>query len=228
MPTLQELTQAIDDILGLALAGRLLQLNANVIERAYEAYVFALCTQAVRNAGGTVVLTGIRTGPTPNPVIFRGAPGSMSSRDQDFCYVDCALGRKRFEIHIDVVYQGQSGANHEIDVSLCESDHPQDVRQTRRNPRANKNLIAAIECKFYESTPGVALARTFVGLVKDCSPNRLNAFVSNQASPGINRFLSTTWAPKPFTDLTPLAPESEQRFISNLEQVLRQWAAGGR
>jgi hypothetical protein len=61
-------------------------------------------------------------------------------------------------------------------------------------------------------------------LIKDCSPNRLNAFVANQSSPGLNSFLSTTWAPKPFTDLTPFAPESERRFVYNLEQILRQWA----
>lgn len=226
MPTLQELKQAIDDLLRLPAVGRLLQLNSNTAERAYEVYVLALCAQAVRNAGGAATLTGILSGQQPNPVIFRGAPGSMSSRAQDFCYVDCVLGRKGFEVHVDVVYEGQSGANHEIDVSICDSAHAQDVRQTRRTPRTNRNLIAAIECKFYESTPGVALARTFVGLIKDCSPNRLNAFVSNQTSPGLNSFLSTTWAPKPFTDLTPLSPESEQRFVHNLEQVLRQWAAG--
>jgi hypothetical protein len=223
VPTLQELKQAVDDILGIAAAGRLLQLNSDTCDRAYEAYVLAICVRAVRNAGGTAILTGILTGPNPNPVVFRGAPGSMSSRTQDFCFVDCALGRKRFEIHVDVLYEGQSGASHELDISICESVHAQDVRQTGRAPRTNKNLIAAIECKFYESTPGVALARTFVGLIKDCSPNRVNAFVANQSSRGLDSFLSTTWAPKPFTDLTPLAPESERRFAYNVEQVLRQW-----
>jgi len=224
VPTLQELKQAVDDLLGLAAAGQLLQLNSDTCDRAYEAYALGLCVQAVRNAGGTATLTGIVSGPNPDPVVFRGAPGSMSSRGQNFCYVDCALGRKRFEIHVDVLYEGQSGASHELDVSLCESVHAQDVRQTGRAPRTNKNLIAAIECKFYESTPGVVLARTFVGLIKDCSPNRLNAFVANQSSSGLDSFLSTTWAPKPFTDLTPLAPESERRFVYNVEQVLRQWA----
>jgi len=200
-----------------------LQLNSNTCERAYEAYVLSLCAEAVRSAGGTATLTGINTGPNPALVVLRGGPGDMASRGQDFCYVDCVLSRKRFEIHADVVYEGQSGANHEIDVSICEAAHAQDVRQSGRAPRTNKYLIAAIECKFYQSSPGVALARTFVGLIKDCSPNRLNAFVSNQTSRGLDSFLSTTWAPKPFTDLTALNPQSERRFIANVEQVLRQW-----
>jgi hypothetical protein len=124
------------------------------------------------------------------------------------------------------VYEGQSGANHEIDVSICESVHAQDVRQTGRSPRTNRYLLAAIECKFYQSPPGVALARTFVGLIKDCSPNRLNALVSNQSSAGLDSFLSTTWAPKPFTDLSPLLPAAENRLIYYVEQALRQWMAG--
>ena len=225
MPTLSQLKQTIDNLLALSAANQLLQLNSNTCERAYEAYVFSLCATAVVNAGGTTTLTGINSGPSPSIAVFRGAPGDMASTAQDFCYMDCLLGQKRFEIHVDVVYEGQSGASHELDVSICESGHAQDVRQSGRAPRTNKYLVAAIECKFYQSTPGVALARTFVGLVKDCSPNRFNAFVSNQTSGGLDSFLSTAWAPKPFTDLTPLNPQSESRFVANLEQVLRQWAA---
>jgi hypothetical protein len=225
MPTLNDLRQAVDTLLGLPAAAQLLQLNSNTCEKAYEAYVLALCALAVRSAGGSAVLTGIASGANPQTVVFRGAPGDMASSSQDFCYVDCTLGLKRFEIHADVVYEGQSGASHEIDVSICEAAHAQDVRQSGRAPRTNKPLIAAIECKFYQSTPGVALARTFVGLVKDCSPNRLNAFVSNKSSAGIDSYLSTSSAPKPFTDLTPLNATSEQRFVSNVEQVLRQWVA---
>ena len=185
--------------------------------------MFSLCAEAVRDAGGTATLTGINTGPNPATVVLRGGPGDMASRAQDFCYVDCVLRRKRFEIHADVVYEGQSGANHEIDVSICEAAHAQDVRQSGRAPRTNKYLVAAIECKFYESTPGVALARTFVGLIKALPANRLSAFVSNQTSRGLDSFLSTAWAPKPFTDLTALDPQAERRFIANVEQVLRQW-----
>ena len=124
-----------------------------------------------------------------------------------------------------MVYEGQSGASHEIDVSVCEAAHARNVRQTGRAPRTNKSLIAAIECKFYQSNPGVALARTFVGLVRDCSHNQLDAFVSNQSSAGIDSYLSTALVPKPFTDLSPLNTGSEQRSMAFVEQVFRQWRA---
>ena len=227
MATKQEIKDAIDALLDLPATGQFLQLNSDTVERAYEAYVLSLCAEAVRRCGGTATPTGVRSGPNPQVIVFRGAPGSMAARSQDFCYIDCTLGPKRFELHVDVTYEGQSGANHEIDVSACMSSHADDVRRSGHPPRTNKNLIAAFECKFYGlRPPGVALARTFVGLLRDCTQNRLNAFVSNRASSGLESFLSAPWAPKPFIDLTPLSPESEQRFIYNVEQALRQWMPG--
>ena len=76
---LAALQAAIIRLLNLPAAQQLLRPNSNTCERAYEAYVFSLCCEAVRRAGGTVQLTGIRSGSQPNPVVFRGAPGSMAS-----------------------------------------------------------------------------------------------------------------------------------------------------
>ena len=85
--------------------------------------------EAVRRAGGTAELTGIKSGPNPNPVVFRGAPGSMASRNQDFAFASCVLKKRKFEFHVDVEYQGTSGAPHEIDVSMCDETHAQAVRE---------------------------------------------------------------------------------------------------
>jgi len=82
----------------------------------------------------------------------------------------------------------------------------------------------AMECKFYKSRPGVALARTFIGLLSDCITNQLDAFISNRTTPDIERFLSKKSKPEPFTDLTPLNPDAENRFIRFLEQKLRKWS----
>jgi hypothetical protein len=222
--TLADLKSAIDQILQISSSSRILQLNSNTPERAFEAYVLGLCVQSVRNIGGLVTITGINTGANPNPLVFRGGPGSMSSRNQDFCYADCQLRNKTFEIHVDVEYVGQTGASHEIDVSFYDSQRAQAVRASRSSPRTNQNLIVAIECKFYDSKPGVVLARTFVGLISDCSSNQLNAFVSNKSGRDLDRFLSKKSAPEPFTDLTPLDGSAEQRFIKTLEQRLKKWA----
>lgn len=226
MATLQELKDAIDRVLNIAASNALLILRSNTCERAYEAYVFALCADAVRRAGGTAIATGIVGGANPPGLIFRGGPGSLASRAQDYCYMECNLNGKRFELHVDVTFEGQSGASHEIDVSIVDGDHADDVRRFNGLPRTNKHLIGAIECKFYESRPGVVLARTFVGLVRDCSANRFDAFIANRTTDDLEAFLSTSWSPQPFTDLLPINQGAEERFVRSLEQVLRKWSAG--
>jgi hypothetical protein len=222
---LASLQAAITALLDLPAVGQLLQLNSNTCERAYEAYVFSLSCEAVRRSGGSVQIRGIRSGASPNPIVFRGAPGNMASRDQDFAYARCLLNQRRFEIHVDVEYQGSSGALHEIDVSVCDEDHANAVRQTNGTPRANShNLLMAFECKFYESTPGVVLGRTFVGLTSDCTGLRLKGFVANVPSEKLGQYFSKSTRPEPFLGLNPLDPASEERFIRNVEQRLRKWA----
>ena len=222
---LASLQESIAVLLGLPASGQLLQLNSNTCERAYEAYVFSLCCEAVRRAGGSVEIRGIRSGPSPNPIVFRGAPGNLASRDQDFAYARCTLNQKRFEIHLDVQYQGSSGAPHEIDVSVCDENHANAVRMTNSTPKMTRHkLIMAFECKFYESTPGVVLGRTFVGLISDCGALRLKGFIANVASDKLGQYLSKTSRPQPFLALNPTDPASEERFIRNVEQELRKWS----
>lgn len=223
MATLTDLRNAIDSLLNLTSTATLLQLNSNTRERAYEAYVFSLCIEAVNRASGLVNLIGIQTGANPPTLVFRGGPGAMSSRAQDFCYARCVLGSKEFEIHVDVEYEGSSGATHEIDVSICESSHCDSVRGTGRSPRANKNLIMLFECKFYTNNPGVLLARTFVGLRSDCSNYQLSGFVSNITTQGLRDYLSMKNRPKPFIP-TPLDIGGEELFIRTIQQELRRWA----
>lgn len=224
MATRSDLTQAVDALLGISAAQQVLQLNANTAERAYEAYVLALCCRAVRENGGTVTLTGAQSGPNPATLVFRGGPGSMASTNQDFCYADCTLGNARFEIHVDIEYTGQSGATHEIDVSIYQARHADNVRSSRSSPSTNAHLIGAIECKFYTSRPGVVLARTFVGLLSDCTTNRVKAFVSNRSADGIDKFMTSLQKPDPFNGLTPLDSQSETQFVSVIGHQLVRWS----
>jgi len=149
----------------------------------------------------------------------------MASDNQDFVYASCVLNARRFEIHVDVEYQGTSGALHEIDISLCDEAHAEAVRRTSSTPRTDgSKLLMAFECKFYESTPGVGLGRTFVGLISDCGTLRLKGFVSNIPSDKLRRYFSKTSRPEPFLGVVPAEPESEERFVHNVEQELRKWA----
>lgn len=222
---LAALKAEIDSLLALSAAKQLLTLNSNTCERAYEAYVFALCCDAVRRAGGTGVLVGVQSGANPPVVVFRGAPGSMASMSQNYVYANCTLNQKQFEIHVDVEYQGTSGALHEIDVSFCDHRHAEAVRLTYATPKsAGNKLLMAFECKFYESTPGVSLGRTFVGLVSDCGSLRLKGFVSNIPSDKLGQYFSKTTRPEPFLGLNPSDKASEERFVRNVEHVLRKWS----
>jgi hypothetical protein len=224
-PELNELLNAINNLLNLPASQQLLQLNSNTCERAYEAYVLSLCVEAVRRAGGVAELKGILSGPNPDPVVLRGAPGSMASRNQNFAFASCSLRNKRFEFHVDVEYQGTSGAPHEIDVSMCDEAHAEAVRNTNGRPKADGNkLLMAFECKFYENTPGVGLGRTFVGLISDCGALRLKGFVANLTSEKLGLYFSKSSRPQPFLGLIPTDAASEERFIRNVEQELRKWA----
>jgi len=100
--TKAEIKTKIDRLLQITSTSQVLTLGANTIERAYEAYIWSLCKQAVEEAGGTAILTGILSGRTPKSIVLRGAPGNMASQAKDFCYIDCELGDKKFEIHLDV------------------------------------------------------------------------------------------------------------------------------
>jgi hypothetical protein len=220
----QQVRQHLESLLGIAGTGTLLQLNSATRERAYEAYVAELVAEAVRQAGGSARIRGILSGDNPpNPIVFRGSPGQMDSGAQNFCFYRCSLAGQEFEIHLDVKYAGSSSAVHEIDVSVFKKDAADRVRQNGVLPKASAALLMTFECKFYEDDPGAALARTYVGLISDCSPTKLNGFVSNRGGTNIRRYLSKSQRPEPFLDLLPGNPDAEDRFKHNVEQALRKW-----
>ena len=153
-----------------------------------------------------------------------------ASANQDFVYADCTLNNKQFELHVDVGYQGTSGALHEVDESVCDHRHADAVRRTSSTPKgAGNKLCVVFECKFYESTPGVSLGRTFVGLVSDCGSLRLKGFslkgfISNIPSDKLRQYFSKTSRPKPYLGINPTDSAGEDRFVRNVEQVLRKWS----
>ncbi len=224
MATLKQLTDAVEKVLSNPAAKTSLQLNSPTRERAFEAYVFSLVVKAVIQAKGTVTISGINSGPNPNPIVFRGSPGHMSSRSQDFAYAECALSGKEFEVHLGVQYIGTSNALHEVDVSIFDHDRADQIRIDGILP-STRNLRAAIECKFYDSNLGVTLGRTFVGLVSDLGGLKIKSFASNGRSSGLADYFSKSDRPNPFFALTPLRPDIEERFVRSVEQDLRKWCS---
>lgn len=223
--TYQEARTHLTQLLNLPATGQLLQLNSQTVERVYEGYIAGLVAQAARDAGGQADLRGINSGAVaPATIVFRGGPGLMDSRDQDFCYFFCTLNGRSFEIHLDAKYVGSSEAIHEIDVSVFDHQTAENIRTNGGLPKTSAKLLMAIECKFYDQAPGAVLARTFVGLVHDCSGQRLNGFAANRGSLNLRRYLSKKGRPEPFLDLIPGDANSEDRFKRTVEQELRKWA----
>lgn len=224
MATKADIETKIDRLLTLGKKVLTLKLNSDTIERAYEVYIFSLCKKAVEMAGGTVWLKGMKSVGPKKTVIFRGAPGNMASDAQDFCYAECELNGKEFEIHVDVQYEGTSGATHEIDVSIYDHGTAAKVRTCGKIPKTNK-LLLIFECKFYtRSMPSTGLARGFAGLVKDCPSNKLSAFVANNGSVNLKKYFSNKGNLEPFVDLDPSNKAAEDRFLRSIEQTLRKWA----
>lgn len=224
MATFKDLHDAVQGILSNPVVASSLQLNSATRERAFEAYIFSLMIKAVKQASGTVTMMGVRTGQNPNPVVFRGSPGHMSSQAQDFAYAECSLNNKEFEIHLGVQYVGTSNALHEVDVSLFDHDRANQIRSEGILP-STRNLRAAVECKFYDSNLGVTLGRTFVGLVSDLGGLKIKSFASNGRSSGLADYFSKSDRPSPFFALTPLRPGVEDRFVRSVEQDLRKWCS---
>ena len=224
MATLKELTDAVTKVLSNSAAKVSLQLNSPTRERAFEAYVFSLLIKAVTQAGGSVVIVGINSGQSPNPIVLRGSPGHMSSTSQDFAYAECALNGKEFELHLGVQYIGTSNALHEVDISMFDHERADQIRLDGILPNT-RNLRAAIECKFYDSNLGVTLGRTFVGLVSDLGGLKIKSFVTNGRSSGLADYLSKSDRPDPYFALSPLRPDVADRFVRSVEQDLRKWCS---
>jgi hypothetical protein len=202
MSSLTTLVAEINSLLSLAATGKILQLNSPTRERAFEAYVFALVLKAAKAAGGDVELVGVRSGPDPSVIVFRGAPGQMSSRAQDFVYARCTFQQSAVEVHVGVQYVGTSKATHELDVSIFEAAAADTVRRNGTVPGV-RALHGAIECKFYDSSLGTVLGRAFVGLLQDCGNLRIRSFVTNGQHSGLAKYFSKETRPQPFLKLSP-------------------------
>lgn len=223
MATLSDLRNAIDSLLQHPAGPSSYHLVQNVEEKAYEAYVFGLCLRAVRTLGVVPQLCGISGQPVP--FVFRGGPGQIHSTYRNYGYARFSLNNHDFEIHAGVEFVGTSGMSHELDVCLMRG---QDARECRARPDDPKaaSLIGAWECKFYDGSLQKHLARAFVGLVDDMGSNvRLTGFCSNRTHQQMRHYFEPQRRPYPHLQLTPLDPESENRFVGVLAAELKKMTA---
>jgi hypothetical protein len=176
----------------------------------FEGYIFALLLEEASNVRASVVCVD-NSGNMPPPVCtFRTNPGHIKSDDQyTYALISFPGSRKpSLEAHVGIYVAGKSKVKHECDVALLFSSEAEACRQYHRSfsrvalPRYTQVLLS-IECKYYDDEEiGIALARSFIGLVTDLRVK--NAFfVTNKAtsSPGkllIDQGKRLSWQPRIF------------------------------
>jgi hypothetical protein len=223
MATMQDLENAIDQLLNHPHGAGQYQLIQSVEEKAYEAYVFCLCLRAMRTLNIIPILRG-RSG-VPNPFIFRGAPGKIYSTHRNYGYAFFSINGHDYELHAGVEYKGKSKMTHELDVSLILADAASTCRRNAEDP-LSKSLIAGWECKFYTGTLDKALGRQFVGLVNDMSSTlREKGLCSNVSNPQLKLYFKPRSRPFPHLNLTPLEPANEDMFVNLLAGTIKKMTA---
>lgn len=225
MATLAELINAIDSMLNnIPSVGGSTSATAQrglVEEKAYEAYIFGLCLQAVRSLGVEPTLLGISG--TPTPFIFRGGPGQIHSTHKNYGYAFFDLAGLAYEIHCDIEYRGTSDMTHELDISILRADDAQSCRNQPDDP-GSASLFGAWECKFYGGPLDKHLARAFVGLVDDLGHIRVCGFCSNSTHIQMHGYFEPKRRPYPHLDLSPYSESNESRFINILGAELKRIA----
>lgn len=222
MANLNDLENAINALLNHPLGVGQYQLVRQVEEKAYEAYVFALCLRAVRELGVTPILRGI-SGP-PSPFIFRGAPGQIFSTNRNYGYAEFGLNGENFEIHAGVEFRGASGMTHELDVSIMQQAYADACRLQPDDP-PSASLVAGWECKFYAANLDKGLGRAFVGLIEDMGTNvKTSGLCSNSTHVQLKDYLRSRNRPYPYFRLTPLQPSNEDIFVNLLKGELKRMA----
>ena len=88
-----------------------------------------------------------------------------------------------------------------------------------------KESLRAIECKLYDSTLGVMLGRTFMGLVVDCGTLGFKAFVTNGHCAGLSKYFRPQSRPDRYFGLSPTDQDEEAGFVKVVRQNLRKWSA---
>jgi len=154
----------------------------------FEAYIFTLILQAARSEGATVSYETV-FGSTPTQFYFRTSPGHIYSTRHPYTHAVIDFGRRpSLEAHLGILVSGKSQVLHECDVAVLDRSEAQECRQNRTEPRS-RTLTLSAEAKFYTTTLGLDLARSYIGLISDLTTS-FPCFVANTTSVSAMRLLS--------------------------------------
>jgi hypothetical protein len=135
---------------------------------ASQEWAIRIVIEAARHEGATVSFRNVSDGPVTSDFIFRTSPGNIFSRAHAYSHAEIYFQNcPDLEAHVDIFVAGKSGIAHECDVAVLLGDEARTCRRENVRPRSSQ-VILAVECKFYvQSSMGIALARSFMGLTTE-------------------------------------------------------------
>jgi hypothetical protein len=184
----EQLLAEIEQALGAAIRPSLTAGSA--ADDLYEAYLFTLVISAAKAEGGSITYRCINGG-FPNPFIFRTSPGYIGSRQHNYGYAEIEFtGCPILEAHVGIRVSGHSNVLHECDISVLLKDEADLCRAGPDliAPRSSK-IVIAIEAKYYTRDVPLHLGRSFLGLTRDLSADRV-FFVANRSGRSVEKLLS--------------------------------------
>jgi hypothetical protein len=187
----------------------------------YEAALFALLIQALRDAGGDVLLTS-NGWQAVSGLCFRRSPGNLWLGAFTYGVARFDSHPKELEAHLGVYVAGASGVAHECDVALIDRQEAERSRAGGVHPR-RAGLVAAIEAKHYVSSPGIGVGRGFLGLSAELGQRKCSLGFPAKGSSSLTALI----ARKPsecFDELIPTQPAAG-RLKARLDQEIRNWIA---
>jgi hypothetical protein len=191
----------------------------------YELYIWSSIIEAARAEGATVAFYDVNGSPVTSNFIFRTSPGRIFSTIQPYTHAHIAFpGCPALEAHIGIFVSGKSKVIHECDVAVLYADAAATCRAEEVHPKSTQLLLSA-ECKFYvQSSMGVGLARSYLGLVSEVKHTyRSCYFVAVSESNSVQRLFAhhqKDWE----TGVMPDDPKGRpQRLRSSFEKGFRDF-----
>lgn len=185
----------------------------------YEAALLTIAVNAVRLADGMTLLTD--DGRTPaSQITFRRGPGNLWSSGFTFGIVSFPATAKSLEIHLGVKVVGASGVAHECDVSVIDAEECERSRAGSLHPRRSR-VVAALEAKHYQVSPGLEIGRGFLGLGNELGGSKCSLVFPAQVSPNLGTLIARK-EPECFPEVEP-GSSAADRLCRHIEQQVRNW-----
>jgi hypothetical protein len=189
----------------------------------YEAALLTIAADAAEAAGGRCLVTNDGRRPAAQ-LTFRRSPGNLYLGDFTHVVASFPGTPRELEIHLGVYVTGGSRVPHECDVAILDRVEAERSRRGLVHPRCSK-LIASIEAKHYQASPGLGVGRAFIGLAAEMGQAKCTLAFPAPGSSSIRPLLAKRRS-ECYDELIPGTPAAI-RLRAHLDQRIRNWVAAG-